>query len=259
MTTSSNSYKERFRTFASRLPDPEGAVAWRSEFIFETLQDECLFGGVVETLSWYRACVGENQMTSHFIPLATCRQWSICPETGSLVHDSGEFFRVDGIRVNASPSREVQAGWDQPILTQVGYDGGILGLLRKRFDDVPHYLVEAKAEPGNYNIVQITTTIQATFSNLKRAHRGNGTPYAEYFTAPSEHGGTVLIEQWMSEDGGRLYAKRNKTMMVQLDDAYELPIVSPRYRWVSLYQLKHLVRTEDAIIAPHIRSVLSVV
>ena len=29
------------------------------------------------------------------------------------------------------------------------------GLIRKRFHGVPHYLVEAKEEPGNYNVVQI--------------------------------------------------------------------------------------------------------
>lgn len=252
-----SSYAARLAAFAAAMP--AGDEAWRHEFIFESLNDECLFGGLDDTRAWYRGCVADNRMTHDVIPLKDCRQWSICPETGSLVHDSGEFFRVDGIRVNASPSREVELGWDQPILTQVGYDGGILGLLRKRFDGVPHYLVEAKAEPGNYNIVQITSTIQATFSNLKRAHKGKGTPYAEYFTAPEANGGRVLVDQWMSEDGGRLNNKRNRTMLVELDEAHDLPLVADRYRWVSLYQLKVLLRTEDAIIAPHIRGVLAVV
>ena len=41
-------------------------------------------------------------------------------------------------------------------IKQTGWDGGILGILRKRFDGVPHYLVEAKCEPGNPNMVQIS-------------------------------------------------------------------------------------------------------
>jgi oxidase EvaA len=251
-------YAARLVAFRAAVPlAPENA--WRSEFLFETMSDESRFGSIDETREWYRECVARNEMRSFLIPLLDCRQWSICPTSGSLVHDSGEFFRVDGIRVSASPSREVQSGWDQPLLTQVGYDGGILGLLRKRFDGVPHYLVEAKAEPGNYNIVQITTTIQATFSNLKRAHRGNQTPYSHYFTAPESHQGTVLIDQWMSEDGGRLNNKRNRTMLVEVPETHEISVVNRNYRWVSLFQLKQLVLTDDAIVAPHVRGVLSVV
>ena len=256
MSTLNASYIERRDAFVSGLDcDPK----WRAEFIFESLKDESLFGSVADTLAWYQAAVEANLMTTSMIPLDQCRGWSLCPETGSYVHESGEFFRVDGVRVSASPSREVTAGWDQPILTQVGHDGGILGLLRKRFEGIPHYLVEAKAEPGNYNMVQITSTIQATFSNLKRAHKGKGTPYAEYFTEPEEHGGTVLVDQWMSEDGGRLFNKRNRTMLVEVEPDADIELIDKRYRWVSLFQLKQLLLTQDAIVAPHIRGVLAVV
>lgn len=257
--TKPNDYSARLEAFCEALGECAGGAAWRVEFMFESLRDECLFGTTADTLAWYEQHVTENQMTSSVIPLLECRQWSIDPQTGSLVHDSGEFFRVDGIRTSASPTREVEHGWDQPILTQVGFDGGILGIVRQRFDGVPHYLVEAKAEPGNYRIVQITSTIQATFSNLKRAHRGKGTPYAEYFMYPVEHNGTVIIDQWMSEDGGRLNNKRNKTMLVEIPEGQNVELISARYRWVSLFQLKELLRTQDAIIAPHIRGVLAVV
>src|SRR5262245_24492837 len=226
------------------MPEVAPEARWRLEVQFEALRDECLFGDSADTLAWYQRCLAANEMASQVIPLLECRQWSLSPATGSLVHDSGEFFRVDGIRTTSSPTREVRSGWDQPILTQVGYDGGILGLLRQRFDGVPHYLVEAKAEPGNYKVVQITTTIQATFSNLKRAHQGAGTPFSEFFTAPEQHGGQVLIDQWMSEDGGRLNNKRNRTMLVELPEGRDLPVNSDRYRWVSLYQLKHLLMTQ---------------
>ncbi|PHR21877.1 MAG: response regulator receiver protein [Sphingopyxis sp.] len=254
-----NDFSTRLREFERSLPKTCDLTPFAVETLFECLRDESLFGSVDDVKAWYQSQLDKNQMASTMIPLRDCRGWSICSETGSIVHESGEFFRVDGIRVNASPSREVVRGWDQPILTQVGYDGGILGLLRKRFDDVPHYLVEAKAEPGNYNIVQITTTIQATFSNLKRAHKGKNTPYAEFFTDPEANGATVLIDQWMSEDGGRLNNKRNKTMLVEIPENASLKLIDSRYRWVSLFQLKSLSLTEDAIIAPHIRGVLAVV
>ena len=43
-------------------------------------------------------------------------------------------------------------GWDKPILTEPNFDGGILGLLRKRINGVPLYLVNVKFEPGNYRL-----------------------------------------------------------------------------------------------------------
>jgi len=62
---------------------------------------------------------------------------------------------------------------------------------------------------------------------------------------------------WMSEDGGRLHRKRNRTMLVEWPEDSELPLVADRYSWVSWHQMKTLLVEEDAIVAPHIRGVLS--
>jgi oxidase EvaA len=252
-------YPKRLESFKQHMLEFTSQNDWRLEFVFESLSDECLFGDVDQTREWYQRMVAENTMSFEPIALADCRQWSMCPETGSMVHDSGEFFRVDGIRIQTSPTREVVGGWDQPILTQIGYDGGILGLMRKRFSGVPHYLVEAKAEPGNYNVVQITTTIQATFSNLKRAHQGKSTPYSEFFTDTHNNGASIIFSIWMSEDGGRLLNKRNLTMLIEVPEHLDVPLINSSYRWVSLYQIKNLLLLEEAIVAPHIRGVLSIV
>ena len=37
--------------------------------------------------------------------------------------------------------------WDQPFIKQIGYKGGIIGLVRALTDGVPHYLIDAKFEP----------------------------------------------------------------------------------------------------------------
>ena len=42
--------------------------------------------------------------------------------------------------------------------------GGLLGLIRTKIEGLPHYLVEAKYEPGNFNSVLFSPTLQATFS-----------------------------------------------------------------------------------------------
>ena len=83
-----------------------------------------------------------------------------------MKHDSGSFYKVEGVRVLKSFNRETDNTWDQPMFTEPGFDGGILGLLRKKIKNTPHYLINAKFEPGNYNFIQSSPTVQATFSNI---------------------------------------------------------------------------------------------
>jgi oxidase EvaA len=250
-------YKEKLEKYFIFLKENEYDVNEFSEFKFESLMDYCIFGSIDELVAWYYNFVRNSSMKLTPIPLESCRDWKFDLDKHSICHSSGEFFKVEGYRISGTNSREVTSGWDQPFLTQEGYDGGILGLVRKRFDGVPHYLVEAKEEPGNYNIVQISPTVQATFSNLKRAHKGNKTHYSELFLNPSVYPVKVIFDQWTSEDGGRLFNKRNRSMLIEYDEDLELELVSDRFKWVSLYQLKKLVSQENAIIAPHIRGILS--
>lgn len=250
-------YKQGLNKFYSFLEQSGIGLDKFSEFKYEALKDFSIKGTKQELVDWYYSFVKNTTMKLERIDLMDCQGWLYDSTNGFIKHESGEFFRVEGYRITGTVSREVTQGWDQPFLTQEGFDGGILGLLRKRFDGIPHYLVEAKEEPGNYNIVQISPTVQATFSNLKRAHKGNQTHYSDLFLNPENHPVTVLFDQWTSEDGGRLFNKRNRTMLIEFDESKELELVSDRFKWVSLYQLKTLVSEENAIIAPHIRGILS--
>ena len=44
-------------------------------------------------------------------------------------------------------------------------------LVRTKINELPHYLVEAKYEPGNYNKLLLSPTLQATFSNINQANK----------------------------------------------------------------------------------------
>ena len=235
-------------------PALDGRTEVQKEMAFERLYVGEAKNSIEYILNWYEKQKANCEMSYEHIPLNNCVDWSFNDETGSFVHSSGEFFRVDGIRISNTKNREVTGGWDQPILTQIGYDGGILGLIRKRINGVPHYLVEAKAEPGNFGIVQISTTLQATFSNIKQAHKGNKTLYSEFFMEPEKNNSQVIFRRWMSEDGGRLLNKRNLSMIVEAEDIGMIP---ESFLWLTLHQLIEINRTTDAIIAPHIRGILS--
>lgn len=234
----------------------EGVDKLRIETQIESLRDWSQTGTLADVERWFLEQQDACTMTIEDIPLNDCRDWYYDDASGWIRHKSQEFFVVQGVRIGLSGSREVGAGgWDQPIVTQIGFDGGLLGLLRKRVNGIPHYLVEAKAEPGNPDKIQISPTLQATFSNLKRAHGGNKPKFSELFEEPGANGGTVLFDQWMSEDGGRLHLKRNRGMLVEVDEE-RVFTVGDAFHWASLYQLKALIK-ENSWVNPHVRGIIS--
>jgi oxidase EvaA len=244
----------RYRVFLDGVTAPSKSML-RAEAQVESQRDWSPLHTLAEVKSWFEDRRANPGMAISDIALADCREWSLDPATGFFRHASGDFFYVQGLRVEGGAGRERGSGWDQPMLTQVGFDGGILGLLRQRFDDVPLYLVEAKAEPGNYRLIQMSPTVQATFANLRRSHGGRKPRFAEYFEAPAEHNAIVHFDQWLSEDGGRLTGKRNRGMLVELPKG-TLRDLPENFLWMSLWQIKECLH-EDAWVNPHIRGIIA--
>ena len=226
----------------------------RLEVHVESMQDWSQVATLADVEAWFTHQRSICAMDVVDIPLKDTQGWIIDKDTGNVSHKSGEFFTVHGVRVTQTSEREV-GGWDQPILTQTGYDGGLLGILRRRINGVPHYLIEAKAEPGNYGKLQMSPTLQATFSNLKRAHEGNRPRFADLFEHPEDNEVNVLYSRWLSEDGGRLHLKRNRGMLVEVAEGF--PVDAPdSFFWMSMWQIKECLH-HDAWVNPHIRGIIA--
>ncbi|MBW2388127.1 MAG: NDP-hexose 2,3-dehydratase family protein, partial [Deltaproteobacteria bacterium] len=67
-------------------------------------------------LSWFRDCGADHDFRVRPIPFDEMDQWSFEPETRNLVHTSGRFFRIEGLRVETNFEEVGQ--WDQPIINQ---------------------------------------------------------------------------------------------------------------------------------------------
>ena len=203
---------------------------------------------------WYKKIIKKSNIKTKTIPLLKCNNWKI-NNKGQMVHNSGSFFKIEGVRIINSFRREINKGWDQPMFTEPGYDGGILGLLKKNINNVPHYLINAKFEPGNYKFIQLSPTVQATFSNIKRSHGGRAVKFLEFFKNAKRNNCKIIFKQWVSEEGGRLKNKRNLAILVEYLGKNNIKI-SPDYKWVTLNQIKELI-LENAIINPHLRTLVS--
>jgi oxidase EvaA len=183
------------------------------------------------------------------VPLDTMRMWRADTTTGNLVHQSGRFFSIEGVRVNTNWGLVTQ--WEQPIINQpeIGY----LGLLARKFDGVMHVLVQAKIEPGNINVVQLSPTLQATKSNYTQVHKGKRPRYLEYFNG--ERPVSLLLDQLQSEQGARFLRKRNRNIIVELPPD-EILEPHPDFKWLSIGQIKWLMR-EDNLVNMDTRTVVS--
>ncbi len=171
-------------------------------------------------------------------PLDRLDGWDLDPDTGALRHQSGRFFSIDGLAVTTD-HREVTS-WAQPIIDQP--EVGILGILVKRFDGVPHLLMQAKMEPGNRNLLQLSPTVQATRSNYTRVHQGNAVPYLAHFVAPRP--GRVLFDALQSEQGAWFLCKRNRNMIVEVEE--DVPVLDG-FCWLTLEQVGELLGVENLV------------
>ena len=121
-----------------------------------------------EILEWIRNKNEKVRTIVNVIPLREMRNWLFDKQTGNIVHESGRFFSIEGVR-NETNWGNVPC-WEQPIINQP--EIGFLGFLTKKINGILHFLMQAKIEPGNINCVQLSPTLQATKSNYTRVHKG---------------------------------------------------------------------------------------
>ncbi len=208
-----------------------------------------VFADMDAVLDWFAAKDRRDRFTVRRVPLTALDQWAYLENPLRLGHRSGKFFTIEGIRVETAcgpvPS------WDQPIINQP--EVGILGLLAREIDGVLHFLMQAKMEPGNVNVLQLSPTVQATRSNYSRVHGGQAPRYLEYFTEPGL--ARVLLDQLQPEQGARFLRKRNRNMVVAVD--HEVP-VHEDFCWLTLGQIKALL-AHDNIVNMDARTVVSLI
>lgn len=189
---------------------------------------------------WLKQRNDEVNVRIETVPLESLSQWNIDEVTGNIFHRSGKFYSIEGIRVSTNAGLVSQ--WDQPIINQP--EIGILGILTRKINGVLHFLMQAKIEPGNINVVQLSPTLQATKSNYTRVHQGRSPLYLEYFNG--EKPVTVLLDQLQSEQGARFLRKRNRNIIVEVAEDEEFAVESD-FIWVTLGQLKQLMASDNLV------------
>lgn len=219
---------------------------YHSAFLESCLRSDLALHETAYILDWVKKKNQEVAVDVKQVAFTQLAQWRVNPKTGNIAHQSGKFFSIEGLKIYANADRVSE--WSQPIIHQpeVGY----LGFIVKKINGILHFLIQAKIEPGNVNCVQLSPTIQATRSNYMQVHSGNAPKYLEYFKNKK---GYVVIDQLQSEQGARFYRKRNRNIILEVEDEIA---VDPNFIWITLGQIKELLKI-DNIVNMDTRTVIS--
>lgn len=198
---------------------------------------------ITPVLKWLKKKRKSPSISVKEVNIKDLDSWYTDSKSGNIHHKSDKFFTMVGIKVSEAKGREVLS-WSQPMMKQ--NECGILGILRQKRNGVMQYLMYAKCEPGSVVNPQFSPTLQATFSNLGKAHGGRKPLFSEYF----ENGGKgkIVVNVEQIEDPSRFYLKTNRCMIIEIPEGEKIKITKD-YIWLTLPQIKKLLKVDRAVNA----------
>lgn len=202
---------------------------------------------IKEILEWIEKKNNEIHVVIEKNGLSDSDFWFYDDEEGAIVNKNRSFFAIKGIQKVVDGNVVAE----QPILLQ--QEIGYLGIICKMIDGEMNLLMYAKIEPGNINHIQISPTIQATKSNFTQKHGGKKPAYLEYFVNASNY--NIIVDQIQSEQSSRFLGKRNRNIIIEVDENEDIEVL-PSHRWMTLSQLKELMKY-DNLVNMDTRTVLS--
>ena len=191
-----------------------------------------------QIISWFTDHKFRYSMKIDYISLFEIDEWVVTEM--DIHHKSGNFFSVIGCEVEAD-NREVQ-GWNQPMVKPS--NEGLIAFIIKEIDGVLHFLVQAKVEPGNFDVVEMAPTVHCITGTYKGLDEASWPPYVKYVSQVKED--QVLYDTYQSEEGGRFYREENRNMIIKVDDSFE-ELEGDQFAWMTLGQLKHFIQYNNFV------------
>ena len=228
-----------FHAFLEQLPAhdlarfmEDHAVSLLSRDLFISELALAGYHTIDDVLFWLSELKSRYELLVDRIPLKDVQDWQIT-ETEIVRYDR-RFFRVLGVNV-VIENREVQA-WDQPLVEPL--QEGLCAFIIKKLHGVFHFLVQAKIECGNFDVVEMAPTVQCLTGSYKNANVAPP-PFVEYVLGTTcKH---VFFDTKQSEEGGRFYREQNRYLVIEADDAFPEQ-VPENFIWLTLGQIKEFLR-----------------
>jgi len=188
---------------------------------------------VDEIISWITHKKSFYDLDVERIPLNEVKGWTVGND--EIFHENKKYFSVIGVNVEIG-NREVQS-WDQPLIKAA--QEGIIAFIAKKINGIYHFLVQAKLEAGNFDIIELAPTVQCLTGNYRKGYNEYDVMYLEeVLTARPEQ---IWYSSFQSEEGGRFFQEQNKNMIIEA--GADFPVEVPdNYMWMTLNQLKVFIK-----------------
>ncbi len=188
---------------------------------------------ISQIISWITSLKFEYELTVTSKSLFELKEWIY--DGNTIHHEDLKYFNVIGVNVEIG-NREVVA-WNQPMIQPA--QEGILGFLIKKINNTYHFLVQAKVEAGNFDILELAPTVQCLTGNYRTGFNEYSVSYINDILLANEE--QIWHRSYQSEEGGRFYHEQNLNMIVEVGD--DFPIEVPKnYCWMTLDQLNNFMR-----------------
>jgi oxidase EvaA len=204
-----------------------------NNFLFSTLKNGGEINNFVDIISWITNLKSKYELEVKLIPLKNVIGWGI--SKNEIFHKDRKYFTVIGVNVLIS-NREVTE-WCQPLIKSS--QEGIIAFLIKKINNVIHFLVQAKIEAGNYDILELAPTVQCLTGNYRSGKNEYEVPFIDLVLNAKKD--NIIYSCMQSEEGGRFYKEQNLNMIVQVEDDFneKLPEM---YIWMTLNQIQAFIQ-----------------
>lgn len=200
-----------------------------------------------QILSWLSGLKSRYDLFVSNKPIDKLKGWH--RSEAEIANNDGKFFRIIGVRVSIS-NREVTS-WCQPLVQPL--QQGLCAFIVRKIGGVYHFLVQAKLECGNFDVMELAPTVQCLTGNVFTAEKKP--PFTEYvLNAKPEQ---IRYDVFQSEEGGRFFREQNRNMIVEAGK--DLPQKLPEhYTWMTLHQINHFLKFNNYLNI-QARSILSAI
>lgn len=224
---------------------------YESGLLQSELDTENALNTTEEIISWITRLKAFAELEVEKIPLNKVQSWT--KDENKIYHQEGKYFEVIAVKAEIG-NREV-ACWTQPLVKSV--QEGLIAFVIKKINGVYHFLVQAKMESGNFDIIELAPTVQCLTGNYRKGQNEYEVEFIDYVLNPEAYGAKVHYTAFQSEEGGRFYQEQNKNMIIEVFDDFDIE-VSDKYNWMTLNQIKTFIKFNNYLNIQS-RSLLSAV
>ena len=203
------------------------------ELLFSALSAVDPLHSFDDIISWVTSLKSKYELDVNRIPLKNVEKW-IITET-SIHHVQHKYFSVIAADVHIG-NREV-ISWSQPLVESA--QEGLIAFIIKKINGIYHFLVQAKIEAGNFDILELAPTVQCLTGNYRQGENEYEVPFInEILHANADK---IIFRAMQSEEGGRFYREQNLNVIVEAEDDFPME-VPETYYWMTLNQLYTFIR-----------------